>query len=1226
MKKAAMLPTLPPHFSPHIQPKLNSPKGDGNVMSIKNQPTKLYEIMHLTLPNRAASLRIMRITLVQSLLITSLINLSLADDGRAQEFLNQKVSISFVNERLESAIDKLGNASHTRFMYSREVVSSHRKVSYHASNEKLANILDGILSPLHLTYQVMGNQVVIRKNTSPADIVPRSNLPEVQIPNPIDIKVRGKVTDEKDRGLPGVNILIKGSLQGTSTDVDGNFAIDVSSEESRLLFSYVGFQSQEFIVGKNTVINVVLKEDDKTLEEVVVVGYGTVKRKDLTGSVASVSGATLKDIPVTSAAQAIVGRMPGVQVTQTEGSPDAEMKIRVRGGGSITQDNSPLFLVDGFPVSNINDIAPTDIVSIDVLKDASSTAIYGARGANGVVIITTKGGKEGKGKVSYNMFFGQKQITKYFDVLDPYEYVFWQWELQNTNTSFPTRFGDFRDMGLYKQTSGTNWQHEIFGNIGRSFSNNLAISGGNKVTKYNISLTRNDEREVMVGSGFTRHNLTIRTNNQINKWLSVDLNTRLSDLKLKGAGTSSNQLLAHSVQFRPTNGLADFVDPALTEEDFEIANSSVTLNPLKQTLDDYRRQNSLTINLNGAININLPIKNLTYRLEFGRQYGQRTNNRFQGINTATSINTGTQPLASIERYDEDSYRVANLLTYAKTNFLPGSNLNIMVGEELNYQKSKLLTTSVRYLPKYIDAVSALSMMQLGMADPINTSDNASVKVSSFFGRINYDYKGKYLLSGTLRTDGSSKFAPGKQWGYFPSAAVAWRLSDEKFMAGTRAFVDDLKFRLSYGAAGNNRISDNAWRKTLSVKTGRLFIEGNEASPTAFLVPNGVLSNPDLKWETTVTRNAGIDFAILKHRVTGSLELYKNTTKNLLISATIPSSTGYTNQFQNIGQTSNRGVEVSLDAVLVEKGDFRLSASFNIGFNKNRIDRLGDTKRWEQSSGWAGADGPTGDYLIEEGGKVGLIYGYRTAGNGMYSFDDFSYENGTYKLKDGVPNNSALIVTRWFRPGALKFEDQNNDGIVDATNDKVVIGDANPKHTGGFNLTAQFKGLDFSAFFNWVYGNNIYNANKLNFTNYWGGRLYKNLLNEMNSDNRFININRETGLVVNDPTELAAMNTNAKYWSAAMSRAPLHSWVIEDGSFLRLNNLTLGYSFPKDLLSKIKIEQLRIYITGYNLWIWTKYSGYDPEVDSIRSTALTPGMDYNAYPRSRSFNVGLNLTF
>ncbi len=1154
---------------------------------------------------------------------------------------SQKVTLSGKNISLEKVFDILKKQSGYTFFYDHDLLQGTPLVNINVKNMPLQQALDLCLAEQPLSYSIVGRTVVLKAKKIPVpepekaeesmelfpslpqlDPVALFKLPVVQA-RPFET-VRGKVTDENGEGLPGVSILLKGTQRGTTTDVQGNYSIDVPDNQPVLIFSYVGFLTEEAAVASRSLINITLKIDEKALEEVVVVGYGTVNRRDLTGSVSSVSGRELKDVPVTSVAQAIVGRLPGVQVTKTEGSPDADVKIRIRGGGSITQDNSPLFLVDGFPVSNINDIAPTDIVSIDVLKDASSTAIYGARGANGVVIITTKGGQEGKGKVNYNMFYGQKQITKYYDVLDPYEYVFWQWELQNTNTSFPSRFGEFGDMHLYKQMNGTNWQRELFGRIGSSLSNNLSLTGGNKITKYNISLTRNDEEEVMIGSGFSRTNLTIRTNNQINKWLTLDLNTRLSDMRLKGAGTSSNARLAHGVQFRPIEGFGDFVDTELSEDEFDIV-SSFTINPLKQTLDDYRRQNSLTVNINGAFTIKLP-KNLTYRLEFGRQYMHRTDNRFYGINTSNSINTGTQPLANIDRRDEGSYRIANVLTYSKSDFLPGSNLNVMAGQELNYDKSNTISSSVRYLPKYIDAVSALNMMQLGMANPITTADNAAVKLSSFFGRLNYDYRGKYLLSGTLRLDGSSKFAPGNQWGYFPSAAFAWRVSDETFLEGAKSFLDDLKFRISLGASGNNRISDNAWRKTLSVNTGRLFIEGNESSPTAFLSPNNILANPLLRWETTVTRNLGMDFALFKRRVVGTVEIYKNTTRDLLISATVPSSTGYTNQFQNIGQTSNRGLEISLDAVLVESKDFRLAATFNIGFNRNRIDKLGETKRWEQSTGWAGADGPTGDYLIEEGGMVGLMYGYETDPNRMYAFEDFTYENGNYTLKDGVANNRSLLNSKWFRPGTLKFVDQNNDGLVDAANDKVVIGNANPKHTGGFNLTAQYKGLDFSAFFNWVYGNDIYNANKLNFSNYWGGRLYKNLLGIMDSESRFTNISQETGLVVNDPAELAEMNKNAKYWSASMTLAPLHSWVIEDGSFLRLNNLTLGYSLPKGLLSKLRIDQVRVYASGYNLWIWTNYSGYDPEVDSIRSTALTPGVDYNAYPRSRSYNVGLNLTF
>ena len=686
--------------------------------------------------------------------------------------------------------------------------------------------------------------------------------------------------------------------------------------------------------------------------------------------------------------------------------------------------------------------------------------------------------------------------------------------------------------------------------------------------------------------------------------------------------------LNHMIQFRPVNGLSGYIEP---DDEFEMDNEFI-LDPLKQTLDDYRRSKRLTFNYDGAVNYKI-LKELTYRFEYGYQYSMNTNKRFYGLNTSNAVTWGNQPLASNEKIDGGRYRVANILTYSKRDFIPGHNMTIMAGEELVRSNDERIYTEVRYLPKYIDAVSALSMMQLGSAQPITTTDNPAVITSSFFGRLNYDYKGKYLVSATFRADGSSKFAPGHQWGYFPSGAFGWRIYEERFMEPTKNWMSNLKLRLSYGTAGNNRIGNDLWKKTYSIGgDALLYMEGNESTPTTYLIPGGTLSNPELKWETTVTRNVGLDFGFFKDRLSGSVELYQNTTKDLLISATIPSNSGYTSQMQNIGQTSNKGIELMLNGAIVKTKDFQLSTTFNIAFNKNHIDKLGDSKRWEQSSGWGGSDGPTGEYLIEEGGEIGLMYGFVT--DGMYTFDDFDYNNGTYVLKPGIADNHNLTSPRVFMPGALKYVNQN-PGVgateaekvaVDQANDRVIIGNANPKHTGGFGLNAQYKGFDFSAFFNWVYGNDIYNANKLEYTAARSGRNFKNLMSTMNSEERFTYISKSTGLRVTDPEQLKEMNKNATIWSPAHSLVRLHSWAIEDGSFLRLNNLTIGYSLPASLLSRIKVEQLRIYLTGNNLWIWTNYSGYDPEVDTRRDTPLTPGVDYNAYPRSRSYNIGLNLTF
>ena len=1123
------------------------------------------------------------------------------------------LSINLKNAPVQTVLQQVEDQSEFYFLYSRSVIDVDRTVDVQVKNAKINEVLNVLFSGSDVAYKVDGRQIVLSKKSE------NSVLDSQQ-----QKSVSGKVTDNTGAGLPGVSVVVKGTTNGTISDANGNYSLSNVAENAVVQFSFIGMAGQEVAVGNKTSVNVTMEEETIGIEEVVAVGYGTVRKRDLTGSVVSVSGGLLKDIPVSSVSQAITGRMAGVQVTKTDGAPDAEIKIRVRGGGSLTQDNSPLFIVDGFPVDNINDIAPTDIASIDVLKDASSTAIYGARGANGVILVTTKGGFEGKGKVSYNTYFGLKEVTKKLEVLNPYEYVYKQYE--HSQYTFEKLFGDFRDIDLYKQMKGSNWQDEIFGRTGTNMYHNLAFTGGTNTSKYNISLTRNDEEEVMIESGMKRTNLNINTSNSVKKWLKIDLNIRLSDSEVKGGGTSGgfSQLnrLMHILTYRPVQGLSSMLDNQLIQDNAGILNS-FSFNPLLQTKDDYRRAKQTSFYYGGAANIQLH-KNLAYRLEYGRSYGQNGTKRFYGLNTPNVVSFGYQPIASTFDFNINTYRLANTLTYSKRDFIPGSNITVLLGEEINHYKSSSKTNGVYYLPKYIDVNSAFGMLNLGKTDPIVVSDNPASRVSSFFGRLNYDYKGRYLLTATFRADGSSKFAKGNQWGYFPSLALAWRITDEKFIKPTENWLSNLKLRTSYGEVGNNRISDFAWIKTFSVQSGSLFIDGDGTSTnyTPYLVPNSILHNKELKWETTITRNGGIDFGLFKERLSGSVELYKNTTRDLLISATIPSFTGYSSQWQNIGQVSNRGLELTLNGVVYDKKDFKLSMSFNIAFNKNRIDKLGETKEFTYGSSLYNGSS-SGDFYINEGGQIGQMYGYVT--DGMYSFDDFNYANGTYTLKEGVANNSAILLPARFWPGTLKFKDQNGDFKVDPANDRVVIGNSNPKHTGGFNITAQYKGFDFSTFFNWVYGNDILNLNKLAFTSE-GPFAYRNQLNIMNSDSRFIYFDKTTGDLVSEPDKLAALNKNTTIWSMNNSYSPVHSWAIEDGSFLRLNTVTIGYSLPKSILSRLKIDSLRLYASAYNIWRWTNYTGYDPEVDTQTSTPLTPGIDWGAYPKNRSVNFGLNVEF
>jgi TonB-linked SusC/RagA family outer membrane protein len=957
-----------------------------------------------------------------------------------------------------------------------------------------------------------------------------------------------------------------------------------------------------------------------------------VKKRDLTGAVSSISAKEIAAIPVSSAAEALKGKMAGVQVVSTEGSPDAEIKIRVRGGGSITQDNSPLYIVDGFPVGNLNAISPNDIATVDVLKDASSTAIYGARGANGVIIVTTKTGAAGRTTVNFNAYAGVGNITKYLDVLSPYEYVLSQAEIIGaTNNDFTKYFGEFGDIDLYNYQEAFDWQKELFGRTAITQSYNLSVTGGNNTTNYNLSLSRNQEEGVMLNSGFARTNLNFRMNTKLNDRMNIDFNVRLANTGVDGPGLASSGSvstgrLKHALQFRPTLGIASFsdnVDPSFLED---METSSQLYNPVDVANDDYQYQSRLNTAYNGAFNWEL-ITNLKYRMEVGYTFNNNRTDRVYGPSTSESRTNGRgKPIGTVGTSASEAYRIANTLTYDVTQWGEDHSLNILLGQELNSDWSKSTSMRAEDFAVTMSADEVLAKMRLGVSTTTSTTVSSRDNLASFFGRANYAFKDRYLLTATLRADGSSKFAKGNQWGYFPSVAAAWRMSDEPFLAAAQNWLSNLKIRASYGAAGNNRIGDELWKMTYSAaSSGKDYYLDEILQPR--LVPGTVMSNPELRWETTVTRNAGIDFGFWKSRLTGTVDLYWNTTSDLLISARIPSSTGYSNQMQNIGQTSNKGVELTLSAAIVETDDFSLNASFNIAFNKNNVDQLGEEKTLLFNSGWHNTNGPGDDYIVVEGQPLGQIYGY--VYDGYYRFEDFTWTGTQWQLNDGVANNSSISGAT-LMPGAIKFKKIADDGTtVVAEGDKTIIGDASPLHTGGFSLNARYKGFDAALFFNWSYGNDIYNANKVLFTTgYESSKRYMNVLDEMNSSKRFMYIDPVTGDDLRlEPERLLALNANATVHSSTNSRPRLSSYAIEDGSFLRLNTATIGYTFPTQWTRKAFIQSLRIYLTGYNLWIWTNYSGYDPEVDTRRSQGpMTPGVDFSAYPRSRSFVAGINITF
>lgn len=1050
-------------------------------------------------------------------------------------------------------------------------------------------------------------------------------------------QIKGRVTDDTGLPLAGVNIQLKGSQTFTQTGANGDFSIQVpSSGTPELVLTSSGFKSQTVAVtGDNLEIR--LEKNISNLDEVVVIGYGTTKRRDLTGTVSSISGSQLAKIPVSSAAEAITGRLAGVQVTTTDGAPGAEIVIRVRGGGSVTQDNSPLYIVDGFPVGSINDIAPADIASIDILKDAATSAIYGARGANGVVIITTKSAKAGKTVVSYNGFGQARTLPKKLEVLSPYEFVLAQYEYARVRgqadvDNFTKYFGVYEDLELYKYQEGTNWQEELFGDPVFSQQHNVSVTGGTAKTKMSLSATNNTDQGLMKGSGFMRNYLNFKLNHEVSKSIRIDFANRFVHTVIDGAGSSgsSSFRISDAITTRPVNGIADVIelDPTGPDDDYEQFLKSL-INPNELIKQDYRKRVTKTLNMNIAASWSI-ISDLIFRSEFGLDLGFSQQKRYYGPLTGESRNVGGNlPLGEITNSDSRGYRWTNTLNYTLKKF-EKHDISVLAGQEIvTIGKGFSEFNRAKYFAENITPEKLFATMTLGTQDRHSTTVYAGDKIASFFGRINYQFDSRYLLALTLRADGSTKFAPGKQWGYFPAASFAWRVSREKFMEDV-SFVNDLKFRLSYGSAGNNRLPSDLWRVLFTPSDNRPIGFGDVAQPY-YTYASSLLPNPDIKWETTITRNAGVDFTIFGNKLSGTLDLYWNTTKDLLIESDIPQNTGFSKQIQNVGQTSNRGVEISLNATLVSRRDFEFSATFNIGTNKAKIDKLDGVNEKPFNSNWAGTDLKTiDDYRVYVGQTIGLMYGYVT--DGMYSTDDFSGYNATtrqYTLKPDVVNVGSFMGGFSVRPGLLKLKDLDGDGAITGA-DRTVIGSALPKYTGGFGLNARYKALDFSAFFNWVTGNDVYNTGKIAFNMYYR-TTYGNMLNTSNYASRFHYIDA-AGNLVTDLAELAKLNANATIWSPFSSgtASPVfHSWAVEDGSFLRLSNVSVGYSLPARWISKLWMTQFRVYATVYNAFLWTKYTGYDPEVSATRNSAysqLTPGVDYSAYPKSRNYTVGVNVTF
>ena len=1057
--------------------------------------------------------------------------------------------------------------------------------------------------------------------------------------------VKVNVKDSSGEAVIGASVIEQGTRNGGITDFDGNFTL--KSTGKPVVISYIGMKSKTVDVKGKSSINVVLEDDNTTLNDVVVIGYGSVRKKDLTGSVATVTGQDLVKVPVANVSEALTGKMAGVNITTTDGSPDAEVLIRVRGGGSITGDNSPLIVIDGFQGGSLSDLSPNDIEDITVLKDASSTAIYGSEGANGVILITTKSAKAGKTQVNYNGYLQTKTVAKRMDVLDTYQYVMSNYEFaslrgESAMNSFYRQFGVYDDLYLYKSQEPIDWQEDLFGQNVLSQSHNVSLQGGTDKTKFNLSGTYDYNAGLMPNNDFSRYAFLFKFNHDINKKLKFSMTARVNDQIANGQGTQGGTYKVRTEQTLygvATKGLSGMITPDFsTMSDDEIVEWQRSNMSLAEQSEQYwRRRNNRGFVFNGALDWTTPLKGLKAHLEGGYTYGFNEVKNWYGSTTTQASYVGGKPLADWTKTNTSSIRESFTLTYdTKLNKI--HHLNVMGGQEYRSSRSAYNKMDANNLSEAFSAEQVFANYGLGTMQAMTGNVSANQNKVSFFGRINYTLLDRYLLTVTLREDGSSQFADGHQWGFFPAAAASWRIIEEPWMASTHNWLSNLKLRLSYGKVGNDKLPNYMFSQLYNTNSGsKRYGVGDVAN--SHLAVTTVLANPMLTWEKRTTRNIGIDFGLFHERITGNIDVYWNNTDDLLIQHDI-AAPGYSTVWENSASTSNKGVELTLNAAIIQAKNFKLNANFNIGFDKSNVKSLANgLEEMPFKSGWASSDNKNQeDYIVRVGDPIGLVYGWLS--DGYYTTADFeSYDpaTNTYKLKEGVASTTLLGGTIGIRPGTMKLKDLDGNGVVDA-DDRTVIGDTNPDFAGGFGFNGEIYNFDFNVNFTYKVGNDIYNANKIQTSSRYRAGSYPNMRADMSQSNAYSYLNPETGSLLKTLEELAYWNEGGNGQSPKAMWSPFSTgdavvvptdWALDDASFLRLQSVTIGYTVPKTLTKKFGVERLRAYVTGTNLFVITSYPGFDPEVSSYARNSsysgVTPGIDFSSYPKSRAFTFGLNVT-
>ncbi|MEG0807809.1 MAG: TonB-dependent receptor [Alistipes sp.] len=1017
--------------------------------------------------------------------------------------------------------------------------------------------------------------------------------------------VVGRVVDTNDSPLVGVTVMVKGTHTGTATGSNGNYSI-AAKENQVLVFSYLGYTTTEESVGKRTAINIKMSEEASSISavEVVSVGYGTTTRRDLTGSVAKADMSDIMKSNVTSFDQALGGRIAGVVVTTGDGALGTEANVVIRGNNSLTQSSAPLYIIDGFPSESsfASSLNPNDIESTDVLKDASATAIYGARGANGVIVITTKSGTEGRPTVNFNASFSLNQISNKAELMNPYDFVKLQAETSTKSDMDASYFKDGKTLEDYRNDPGYDWQDKVYRTAFMQ-NYNLSLSGGNKETRYNVGFSALDQDGIILKSNFQRYQGKVNLTQNIGKKLRFNMSANYSRSVTNGvtptspqASSSQSGWLIYSIWgYRPVNPGTGDLEEDLT--DYDAANSNdYRFNPVKTVKNEYRKTIVDYLSANGSLNYTI-IPDLQLKVSGGYTLNKRRREEFNNSQTYTGYSgspSGKGVNGGIYWTDQQTWLNENTLTWKK-RFARNHNIELLGGVTFQGQNS---TYDGQAATKITSEELGLAGLYTGEQQTVQ-SVYADWTMMSMLFRVNYNYKYKYYLTASMRADGSSKFADGNRWGYFPSVGLSWNFNREKLLKNSK-WLSNGKLRTSWGLTGNNRTQtpyDYYQQITVSPGTNGSFDYVFDGSHTpGYFTSN--MANKDLKWETTEQYNVGLDLGFLTDRIKVTADWYLKNTKDLLLYALLPTSSGYTQAMMNIGEIRNQGVELTLETVNVKTRNFRWTSSFNIAFNRNKIMALNSGQHSLLSSlSWETTFNAQSPYISTVGRPTGMMFGYIY--EGTYKESDF--ENG--QLQDNIPyistSNRGNIL-----PGDPRYRDMNNDGVINE-NDRTIIGSGQPLHTGGFGNNFEWKGFDLNIFFSWSYGNDILNANRLVFES---------------------GHNRQTNQLASFNTRWSPENPYSDMPRAAANGMRVYSSrVVEDGSFLRLKNISLGYTLPSRSLRKAGISTMRIYVSADNICTFTGYNGPDPEV-STRNSVLTPGFDWSAYPRTFGLTAGINLTF